>query len=283
MRKILAVMNDSHGGHSLGLMNPDVTLFDEDADGNPIPWKPKPTRTQEDLWKLYLDCIRKIYAIAGTDEIVVIHNGDECMGNKYPNRLVSSRISDQVLIAVANLGMWLQVPNVQKMRLGIGTGAHDFLDGSSTILVQQQLSALYPKKDVQVGYHGLANVAGVTVDYAHHGPFPGSREWLRGNVCRYYLQSLMLAELDRGSTPPDLVLRGHYHSPVDEVVKIRRKYKSHIYIVPSFDGMDDHAHQATRSVDEITFGMIAFEIVDGEIVKDYPLYETHDIRRRETL
>jgi hypothetical protein len=281
-RVILAVFNDTHGGHSLGLLNPETTLYDEDKDGNLSPYHPTLTATQKLLWGYYLDDIREVYHLAGKDEIIPLHNGDECQGNKYPARIVSSRLADQISIAEDNLGMWLQVPNVKTMRLSIGTGAHDFLDGSSTILVTRHLQALYPQKSVEMGYHGLMDINGVTVDYAHHGPYPGSREWLKGNVARFYLRDLMLRDIEDGKRPPDLVMRAHYHSPVHETLE-QGHHKSELYVVPSYCGLDDHSTQATQSIDRVTFGMLAIEIIDGKTIGEHRLYHTLDIRKREIL
>jgi hypothetical protein len=133
-----------------------------------------------------------------------------------------------------------------------------------------------------MAYHGLMDINGVTVDYAHHGPYPGSREWLKGNVARFYLRDLMLRDIQDGKRPPDLVLRAHYHSPAHEYLE-QSNQASELYVVPSYCGLDDHSTQATQSIDRVTFGMLAIETVDGKIVGRHKFYHSIDIRKREAL
>lgn len=38
MRQVLVVISDSHAGHKFGLCNPDVTLYDEQEDGELRPY-----------------------------------------------------------------------------------------------------------------------------------------------------------------------------------------------------------------------------------------------------
>lgn len=287
-RTVLVVITDTHANNKRALMNPTVQLPEETEEGELTGdwYTPKPTKLQEYLWRLYVDGMKQVYRIARGDEVMVIHNGDECQGNKHPAHHVSARLADEILIAVANLEPWLQFPNVKHFRLAHGTQAHSFLMGSSTHLVRQMLADKHPDKDVRACYHGLIEYNGYMVDYAHHGPHPGSRSWLRGNIARLYLRDLMDREIKRGNRPPDLVVRGHYHTPVHETLTDEangQEYVSDLYIVPSWCGMDDHAQQATRSHDSITFGMLVIEIVDGAKVKAHKLYDSLDLRKREVL
>lgn len=281
-RIIVGAGSDFHGGSKFGLMNPDVILYAEDRDGNLSPWHPSPTAAQEYLWELYLSGIERTRALAGDDEIIMIHNGDECHGNTHPQSLVSTRIADQFLIAEANFRPFLALPKVKRARLVAGTGAHNFLEGSSTMIVAQLLAARLPKMDIRPVYHGLLDLDGFTVDYAHHGPHPGSRNWLEGNVARYYLRDLMWSEIRRGRKPPDLVLRGHFHQPVIETLRVDG-YTSTLMILPSMCLIDDYTRQATRSASSVTNGITNFEIVDGKLLDIYQYNETLDIRTHEVL
>lgn len=287
-RTVLVIISDTHANGKHSLMNPHVKLPEEDERGNLTgkEWTPQPTKTQEYLWQLYTYGMQEVYKIAKDDEIMVIHNGDECQGNKHPANLVSMRLADQILIAVANLEPWLLFPNVNHFRFANGTQAHNFLMGSSTQLVRAQLAALHPNKDVMTCYHGLIEYNGYTVDYAHHGPGTGTRDWLKGNVARNYLRDLMTREIKQGNCPPNLVLRGHYHTPVHEYLEDtfnRKTVKSDLYVTPSFAKLDDHAQQATQSTFLMTFGMLVIEIVDGKMVDEHRLYDTVDLRTREVL
>lgn len=175
LRTVVAVVSDTHGGHKLGLLNPETVLYEENESGDLVPYTPELTATQEYLWKAYLDDMAEVWSWANGDRLVLIHNGDATQGLRYVDHLVSTRLADQIEIGVMNLRPWFEHAGVTVVRMTKGTGSHVLGEGSSEILIGQQLAALYPDVDVQVVYHGLLDVDGVELDYAHHGPFPGSR------------------------------------------------------------------------------------------------------------
>lgn len=284
-RILLPVLSDTHGGHKLGLMNPDVTLFQEAENGQLVPYQPEPTASQKYLWCLYKNHLDRVRDLAGEDPIVFIHNGDICQGNKHPTELVSTRMADQILIALANLSVLFE-GRVSALRLSIGTEAHVFGEGSAEILVADALQSRFPEHNIQVCHHGLPTVGGVTIDYAHHGPFTGSRSWLQGNVARYYLQSMMMEEIMAGNTPPRLYLRAHFHNWCCETVTLwigEKEYTSTILVTPAYCMLGEHGIKATRSRSSITNGMAVVEIVNGDILKIHRLASTIDIRSKETL
>ena len=285
-RVILAVASDKHGGHRLGLLNPETELEYEDKRGDVVKYNPDLIPFQEYLWELHENHVKETKKLAGRDEIIVFDNGDPTAGNKHPHEQVSTRISDQFDIAAWNMYPWLDIKNVKTVRITKGTGAHNFGEGAAEIAIQRMLQNRYPKKDIRTIYHGLAKVAGVTIDYSHHGPSTGSRNWLKGNEARYYLKSLIQDEIDLGNTPPHLVIRGHYHSYVEEyVIKMfqGKRYKVQLNVLPSYCGIDDYARQATKSKYILQHGMVCYEIVDGKILDTHPLMETIDIRTKEAL
>jgi hypothetical protein len=282
MRKILVTISDTHAGMKLALMNPATLLFDENQDGDIVPHSPPMTATQEYLWDVYMGNILKTIDIAGNDEIVIVHLGDECNGKKYPSQLVTTRESDQIIIADYNMRPWFELPNVTAFRQVVGTEAHNFGEGSSALLLCQILQGRYLDVDIKPFYHALIEINGITIDCAHHGPGPGSRNWLSGNVARFYLRDLMQWEIMSGNKPPDMVLRGHYHTPVHELLETKGR-TSELFVLPSFSMMGDHAIQVTQSKYEITHGFLVTEIVDGVIIKHHRLYETRDTRTREVL
>lgn len=282
MRKILAVFNDTHAGHRQGLMNPGVILHQLDEIGNWTPYHPEMTASQEYLWDIYNQDMQRVFELAGGDELLVLHNGDLTQGNKYIHDWVSTRLSDQEIIAAANLEPWFDYPQLRYMRLSIGTAAHNFGEGSSEIMVAQLLRNLHPQTNIQICSHGLLTYNGAVFDYAHHGPGTGLRNWLHGNIARLYLRDLMYREVLRNRVPPDAVLRAHFHTPVYEMLETG-EYVSHLFIVPSYCMMDDNAVQFTRSTEDVTHGMLVFEIVDRKIVSFERLYHTLDIRTDEVL
>ena len=281
-RKIQVVETDSHGGFKLALMNPETTLFSEDEAGNPVPYQPAMTRSQEYLWKTRSKAIEDTFAIADGCEMLALHLGDACHGVKYPQGLVSTRLSDQAFIADYNARPWFEYKNLKAYRQVIGTQAHNAGEGSLELILAQLLAARYPKVDVRPLYHGLMEYGGVVTDYAHHGPHPGSRNWLAGNVARFYLRDLMQREIMRGRKPPELVLRGHYHTPVYELLRMQG-FTSELYVLPSWSMFNDHATQATQSQNEIAHGLNVYVFENGVKTETHEFHSKLDIRSVEVL
>jgi hypothetical protein len=276
-RIIIAIESDLHGGNKLGLMRPGIVLEDLQQAGETRNWQPEATASQHALWELRQENIGKLMALVGDGELHYAQCGDGTQGNKHPAELVSTRLSDQITIAVDNAEPMLALPGLKSAVFVVGTGAHNFAQGSADVLVTGQLKAAHPQIPIHLNYHALVDYSGYTVDYAHHGAYPGSREWLRGNSVRYYLQSLMMHQIRHGRKPPDLVVRGHYHAPVIETVRLGG-YTSTAVVLPSMCMIDDFAHQAARSPDDVTCGMMVAEIVDGRLVEMHQLTRTYDTR-----
>lgn len=284
-RYILVVETDSHGGHKLGLLSPELELQGEGPNGELTIERVRLTEYQEWLWKdVYMPGVEQARGLATsrkTTSTIVMHLGDICHGDKHPDQLVSTRLSDQIAIALANLKPLLELPKLKALRLVMGTGAHEFGEGSAAILVGERVRA-GTGLDVQTLYHGLSTICGLSVDYAHHGPGAGGRSWLGGNVARYYLRDQMYKSVMGGEDPADLYLRGHVHAPVDEVVRVG-KHVGRLVICPSMCGLGDYGQQATKSEWQICNGFMAFVIENGKIVDTLDLTQTIDIRMREEL
>jgi hypothetical protein len=276
------VLSDIHSGHKLGLMPPDVTLYEEDEHGNPVPYTPRQTASQEYLWRLYTDYMAQSVKIADGSPMIVIHNGDLTQGNRFAEQLVTTSAGNQMLIAVANLTPWVKIPNVAALRIVQGTQVHEFAESTAPMLVTSLLAKEAPRKDIKMLNHGLLTVGGVTVDYAHHGPGPGGREWLRGNEARFYLRNLMMAEVGRGEVPPRLVLRGHVHTYTKETLEWAG-HESTLIITPAYCMLGDHARKAIKSPHLIGNGHVVIEIEGGEVQKIHKLVSTVDMRTKEEL
>ncbi|HQF63786.1 MAG TPA: hypothetical protein PLT26_14905 [Anaerolineaceae bacterium] len=281
-RKIVVFLSDTHAGSNVALMPPGLTLHDEGPNGELIPYSPEQTASQVYLWDLYQGYIQRVMEIAGRDDVIVLHVGDVCQGNKYPVGLVTTRLADQVLIAASNLSEWLKHSQVKSVRLLASTGSHAFGEASADILVTEMLKQKYPLVDIDMAYHSLLTIAGVTFDCAHHGPYVGSREWLRGNVAQLYLRDLMISSIVHGLVPPSVVVRAHYHSFVEVVTEVGQ-HRSTLIVLPSFSMLGDYAHQAAKSPYWVTNGMVAMDICDGEIVREHRLMKGIDTRTRGEL
>lgn len=284
MRRVAVFLSDTHGGHRLGLMNPKIRLFDEDESGNPAPYTPQSTAVQEYLWDLYQLCVGEVAAFADGDPVYLFHVGDLTQGKTYPDHLVTTRMADQILIATENLSIWFEVGmELEAVRLATGTGSHIFGESSSTVLVAQHLRERFHGVDILAVSQGLAIVDGVRIDYAHHGPSAGIREWTEGNQLRYYSKSLAIGDALRRKEPPRLIVRGHFHEWSWETVRIAKRYEVDIILLPSLCGMGEHGRKATGSKNYITNGVIVVEILDGEMRNVIDLVQEMDLRFEEDL
>jgi len=284
-RVIVVGISDTHAGHRLGLCNPDVKLKEIVGD-EIVEYSPKLLEVQKWLWEVYMWGIQQCTKLAGNDHIVLIHNGDPTHGKASSFELMSTRMADQPLIARANIEPWLQYKNVKAVRFTVGTGIHEMGEGSSSLLVAELLSKQYPDMNIQVVYHGLINIDGFLIDFSHHGPNIGSRKWLEGNELRYYLRSLVIGEIMAGKVPPHLVLRGHYHTYRREFLETStngKYYESWIVLLPGFTFKDDYTRRATRSEFKQGVGMVAFELLDGQLYRIHRFMKTVDIRTKELL
>jgi hypothetical protein len=285
-RTILACFSDIHSGHRLGLMNPEVDLFDEDENGNLIPYHPKPTATQTYLWKCFCDDLAGVIELAAGDDVTLIYLGDPTQGKAFGHDLVTTRMADQVIIAVANFGHAIRYLRPKRIYLATGTEVHEFYEGSATILVAEQLRKAYPDVTVEVVNQCLAAVGEAEIDFAHHGPPPGIRMWTRGNAARYYLLDIMHKEIEDRGRAPDLVLRGHYHEFVFERAVINTIHGDHeaaICLVPSYCFVDSYIRRATRSLHTHDVGLAVFEVVAGQIARLHKFSRRIDLRTRKVI
>lgn len=280
-RFVIAAFGDTHGGNKLGLMNPETKLQDPQGFG----YSPQLGKAQEYLFPLYNSHVNSTIDFADGDSLYLLHLGDISQGKKYDSELVSTKIADQFEIARANFWPWLRYKKLEAIRLVIGTSSHIFGEATSETVVAGLLRS-DTKANIGVCHHGLLNIRGALIDYAHHGPNAGKRNWLKGNEARYYLRSLMMDELHAGNIPPHLVFRGHYHSVVEEYLGIPfrgKRYPSWLYVLPSYCLLGEYGQQATLSQFSVTNGMIVTEVIDGQVGKATILEQTLDIRTKEEI
>jgi hypothetical protein len=266
---------------------PGTVLEEIDAHGNRHQWPVQLTNTQEYLWEKFSRDLAALEELAAGGDVVVLCNGDLTHGMKHPQSLMSNNLYHQVVIAKEVLRAWLTRPglHVSAMRLVQGTAAHT-MDGATEPIIAEIVKAEFPQADVGVIFHGLFTVEGVTVDCVHKGPYPGSREWLQGNVAALSLKSMMLRNLLDEQAPPRVVVRAHYHRYVRVTQRVESRgqtYESDLVITPSYCGMDLHGHHATQGLSWQSHGLVAFVVEEGRLVEVKPLVETLDLRTQETL
>ncbi len=287
-RSIIVFETDKHGGHKHGLLNPDSVYEIEDEDGSTYEQEVELTAIQEYLHELRVESVGKVKKLAKRDSIAYFDLGDQTQGNAHPAELVSTVIAHQIVFAIDNIEPWLNNKNVKTIRMVKGTSSHEFGHGSSPILIKKAIKDRkeYGRKDIKVVWHGLATVNGLEVDYSHHGPFPGSRTWLQGNVARYYLRDRMYSDIFSRGKPAGVYVRGHFHTEIVEMLRMKvqgKWYTSWLILVPSMCFPGAYARQATKSIPQVTNGLIALEVIDGKILEIHQFTKTADIRTKEIL
>lgn len=287
-RFIVVVMADEHAGSGLGLCNPDVIVEREipvGQEGFEIQeWSPPISPTQQFIWdEVYLPGRKKFVDLANGDDMYILKLGEVCDGTFWKNSSVNLRIHEQVQIAIANMEIWKDVENLKAIRIVEGSRPHSFGEGSASRLVTQRLKMWFP--NTKTTTHGVFAKSGFTIDYAHKGPFPGSRKHLEGNQARYYLTDYMIRELTEFSREPvDLVLRAHYHEPIVEFRWLRNKngwHRSALIISPCMKFPGEYDKNVTRNRFDYTVGMMAVEVIDGEIHRVHDIIKTVDVRTWE--
>jgi hypothetical protein len=283
--KILLLFSDTHGGHQLGLMRSGVELYAESFEGEIEPWYPAQNAVQIQLEKWWYQDLAFAHQIAAGRPIIAVHNGDPTQVQKYPREWVSTRAADQIMIAANNMEAVLELPTIERLDFILGTGSHEFGEGSASILLAEFLRK-DTEKPVTVKNHSLLEINGATFDIAHHGPIPGSRRWLEGNGLRWYTNDIQQRSLDLGQKPPDWVVRSHYHTFARSASDYRQRtthYRTESVITPGYTGMDAFARQATRSKWEVHVGVLVFEVFADGTTKLHPKFRVLDIRNKEII
>jgi hypothetical protein len=286
-RRVLVALADMHSGHKLGFCHPDTILWDEDQEGNPVARSVSLGKFQEFTYDyVTAEVLPGIVAFADGAPIVLVHDGDLTHGIVFMPELCANTFDDQTQIAFWNLKPWMELPNVVAARLVTGTDVHTF-DGSSEAVVTRLLRAAYPDIDVRAVNHMLLSVNGAMFDIAHHGASPSIRTWLQGNQLRYYLRDIMLDALSAGKAPPSVVLRAHYHQWIPhEVLNIYSGgvlYQSIAMLLPCLCGLTSHGRKVTKSINKITIGCVAVEVIDGKIGRIAHLIKVLDLRTKEDI
>jgi hypothetical protein len=292
-RKILVVFSDTHAGHKYGLLNPATLVWEEvpyyqngevstRLEAMPV----KLTPVQEWLWKVYTKNIENTVALADGSPIMVVHNGDLTQGVKYPE-YGNLPVGVQFMAATANLMPWLEYDQVKDFMLVWGTASHIFEDGSAPNVVMQALKSHNNKVNYKQAKHALLDYAGVRFDIAHHGAGGGRRNWLKGNEARYYTRSIMLDAVQDNKRPPDVVIRSHYHTRIEEYLvdwyAAYGKVKTEYILTPSYQGMNEFTRQATKSAGKVLNGHVAFEIINGKVHDTHWFVDIRDVRQIEVI
>ena len=290
-KTFVVILADSHANHRLGLLNPDTKIVNPDIDvgeEGEADYRPALTAPQIFLWNSYQEDIDKVKSLVGKNSVVLLHNGDVSDGIPSGKIIetISPRLSDQIRMCVANLSPWFSIKTLKAVRICLGTGVHEFGLGSSSILVSDFLTEKFKRVSTKVSYHTVLSIEDILLDVSHHGPPPGSRAWLRGNMLRLYVQSLLLDAKDNSSPLPNVVVRSHYHTYIQETVTTKvdgRAFKTLAILTPSYCLLSDYSRKATKSEPRVSVGTIVLEVEGGRIIDVHEYLHAIDLRLKETL
>ena len=119
---------------------------------------------------------------------------------------------------------------------------------------------------------------------SHHGVSAGIRKWLEGNNFRYYIRDIVIREMLRKRRPPDIITRAHTHTKLKEFLTVEDN-DVWGFITPPMQYPTTYARKVTKSVYEVSMGMLMIEIVlhDSGRKSIYPFWltKTVDIRNKE--
>lgn len=282
-RKVIAVFSDKHAGSKYGLMPPDVQLLD-DTGPEPRTWTPTQSAIQREwLTPNYSTDVPQVFDIAGKDDVVLVYTGDLTHGTYFHDGLVSTRMADQITIAIANFVPWYTHRNLKRVFIVQGTAVHEMGEGSAPIIATEHLSKRYPKVRTEYARHYLLDVGGKLLDAAHHGPTAGRRVWLKGDEVRRYTRNILLDGLIHGEPMPDMLERAHVHEGIEpERVRVGA-HSCEAWVQPSYCGMDDHALKISKSAYRLTCGLTVVEVIEGEPLRIHPLWHSLDLRQKVTV
>lgn len=282
-RRVFAWLSDTHGGKTTGLLNPATVLLRVDDGGEIEPWKPELSTTQGKLWLIYENAIGELEEYAKDDEILVAHDGDITHGDKHNGHIPETTLEDQRIIACDNMRPLVSLKNVSKVRLLTGTEVH------VPECAEARVAAKMRKEfglDVSCSHHTRFDMGGDIIEGTHHGPHPGSRDWLRGNTATYYLKDRIYTDRRVGVKPARAFMRGHYHRHVHVSIHEcwQGEHTDHeLIIIPALAGLDGFIRKVGQSPPILQAGIIALEFIDGYLSDIKPFTDELDLRTEERL
>lgn len=281
-RFVIAVETDFHAHHRHGLCNPNVTL----SDGNDEGYQPSLSEFQKMLWEVRRENIAKLLNFLDGDPLVYFNVGDQINGMKYKGNWMTTNPANQFRIAEANVDPILSLEQISAARFIKGTPSHDGTLAGGAESLQRTYELKYPHLDIKTCWHSLASIYNFEVDAAHHGPGPGSREWLKGNTARYYLKDRMFKDLNNKRDPHHLYLRAHYHEKIWETYNHPLDdgwASATLLLVPPMCGLSSFSRKVTKSVPKIRVGMVVLRVEKRRVIDTQWFTKVFDVRKREVI
>ena len=205
---ILLLVGDLHVNSTVGLCPPVVHL----DDGGRYKFSPY----QRFIWAHWLTLMDEVAQVRKElgYRVMSVINGELADNNYHATtQLITRNPADQVKMAVRTLQPLLEVTDdVVVLR---GTEAHSGPSAAFDEEVAQELNAIQTPDENYSWFHWMADLGGWSIDVAHHPGHGHSRPWTRGGDANRLAADIMYRYAEQGMKPPDLVVRGHVHKPVD--------------------------------------------------------------------
>jgi hypothetical protein len=276
MSTTLLHLSDSHSGLLAGLIAPETELEYDNGEKRTMLL----SSASEWVWECFNKLIDATIDFADGDAVFVYHTGEVCHGGKFAEFLYSAWAGHQVTIAVKALAELRRIPSLTALRLVYGTAAHDYgMQAMTKDCASQIASWGYSTACVS---HGLEEVEGCLIDFAHHGPSVSKTED-KASVGRRYVIRYARKFLERSQRAPDVILRGHVHQRVTEPVKVPwgRDGKPVLLSIGSpLTGPNEYARQFTKSAPLTEVGGTLVKLNNGFVVDFVGVTWERDERQR---
>lgn len=282
-RTLVVLISDIHGGSKHGVYNPDTEYDSLDSIGDPTTEKHEPSIWSSTMWPAFgVEWPARVAEMAQGDPVTIAYMGDITQGSNHPEDLYALDMSEQLEIALWALKPWLSLPTARHLRVIAGTASHEY-DGGAARTFATMAGDRHARLTVTADKHGMVDIGGVWFDLSHHGPSVGRTSWTTENAARSYAKDILIRDAQVGRPSPRVIVRGHVHVPVSELVRYGQS-RAWMIVCPANQGPNTYARKAARSPIDWTFGVVVIEIVDGKIVGEpIEMCKTLDIRtRRET-
>jgi hypothetical protein len=177
----------------------------------------------------------------------------------------------------------LAIPTVKKIRFITGTEVHVPENAEARVAARLRAET---GLDVACCHHGRFDMGDDTIDGSHHGPYPGSRDWLKGNVATYYLKDRVYQDRRSDSGPARIYMRGHYHQFVHVTLHELWHgwtFTHDLVIIPALAGLDGYVRKVAHSPPILQAGIVCLEFIDGQLAEIKPFVQEIDLRTEEKL
>ncbi len=236
------------------------------------------SKLQKGLWSLWNKVWKKVFEIAGNDDLFLVLNGEPCDGDHHnTHQIWTRRVYEQIDASLTCLG--IPAGRAKAIFCTRGTEAHD----------RQYEAGDYVAKELGAYGHRAhefieLDLQGNKFHIKHQGPTPGYKDHTEGDAIRRELRDQFYKHIKRGKEPPQYFVWAHYHRKAYATYNVEYKDKDltlHGYIVPGWQLST--AYIAAKKKDGIfDIGLLVFTVEDG-VVKHEWLVDTRDITERIEL